>query len=349
MKRVRALLKASVFTLASVIGMSEGRTEPRAPEAPGMSLFVPVRAITPEPGQSPEIAALARAAEGNAPSVDYENWHGTSFGAFLTPKGDFWGDDGGVDVIVHFNAAMLAGRSWQKSHANAVVVSASFGAFGSGPYQEAMADPGRFARMLSEVVAGVEAQKKHKGLHVRRVGIVAWSAGFGAVGRVLSVKKYFDQVDSVVLLDAMQAGYKDPSRGIAQGPDAVSLTGIDPYVRFAREAMAGRKQLVITHTSIVPPEYASTTDAALALVGAVGAPKRLAAEGETDARGMLPKYRVDAGDLHVYGFRGGGPNDHMRHLHLVGDMVRELVVPRWSKRPQSTVVPGGLVATRTDP
>jgi hypothetical protein len=262
-------------------------------------------------------------------TVTYERWHGTSFGAYLAPKGAFWSDDGGIDVVVHFNAAMLAGRSWQASGANAVIVSAAFGSYGSGAYQEAMADPGRFGRMVSEVVASVSAQSKPgMKLHVRHLGLVAWSAGFGAVGRILAVPRYFEQLDSIILLDALQAGYKDPSRGAAQGADHVSLTGLAPYIRFAREAMAGRKQLVVTHTSIVPPQYASTTEAATALAAAVG----VVPHPTNEASGaMLRTYRVDEGGLHLHGFQGAGPGDHMRHLHLVGDVVHEFLVPRWAR------------------
>jgi hypothetical protein len=106
-------------------------------------------------------------------------------------------------------------------------------------------------------------------------------------------------------------------------------------VRFAREALTGKKQLVVTHTSIVPPEYASTTEAALAIVGAVGAHKR--DDSHTTHDGLVRTYRVDDGDLHVHGFKGAGPNDHMRHLHRVGDVVREYLVPRW-QRPGSSLV-----------
>lgn len=284
------------------------------------------------------VAARARSAEAElraavasadpVTSVAYERWHGTSFGAYLAPTGTFWTDDGGIDVVVHFNAAMLAGRSWQTSGANAVIVSAAFGSFGSGAYQEAMADPGRFGRMVSEVVASVAAHRKPgTKLHVRHLGLVAWSAGFGAVGRILAVPRYFDQLDSVILLDALQAGYKDPSRGVGQGADHVSLTGLAPYIRFAREAMAGRKQLVVTHTSIVPPQYASTTEAATALAAAVGA----VLHPTSEARGaMVRTYRVDEGGLHLHGFQGAGPGDHMRHLHLVGDVAHEFLVPRWA-------------------
>ncbi len=318
-------LAAAAFLFSSVACTPRGQGEPQVPAggpAPG------------KPGETSAAAQLRRELE--APPVNYMQWRGTSFGAFLAPRGEFWDEGGGVDVVVHFNAAMMAGKEWTRSHANAVIVSAAFGSFGSGPYQEAMADPGRFGRMLSEVVRGLEAQRRSSApphLHVRKLGLVAWSAGFGAVGRILQVPRYFEKVDSVVLLDAMQAGYKDPARGAGQGPTQVSLTGIEPYIRFAREAKTGKKQMIITHTSIVPPQYASTTDAALALLGAVGVERR--ATEEVNGRNMVLSYRADAGDLHVLGYRGGGPDDHMRHLFMVGDVAREHIVPRWLRKPSA--------------
>lgn len=334
--RLRGPLGAvAAATLAGALAYpASGHTEPMATLAH----------VAPASGARAATASIARAAGGRARSaeaelraavatpqpatVTYDRWHGTSFGAYLAPKGAFWSDDGGIDVVVHFNAAMLAGHSWQASDANAVIVSAAFGSYGSGAYQEAMADPGRFGRMVAEVVASVAAQKKPGvKLHVRHLGLVAWSAGFGAVGRILAVPRYFAQLDSIILLDALQAGYKDPSRGAAQGADHVSLTGLAPYIRFAREAQAGRKQLVVTHTSIVPPQYASTTEAATALASAVGAAPH---EAATSNGGMRRTYRVDEGGLHLHGYQGAGPGDHMRHLQLVGEVVREFLVPRWS-------------------
>jgi hypothetical protein len=46
--------------------------------------------------------------------------------------------------------------------------------------------------------------------------------------------------------------------------------------------------------------------------------------------------RVDARNLHVCGFRGAGPRDHVNHLYLLGESLRSWVAPRW--KPEETVV-----------
>jgi hypothetical protein len=51
---------------------------------------------------------------------------------------------------------------------------------------------------------------------------------------------------------------------------------------------------------------------------------------EINARGTSVSVKADEGGLHVRGFRGAGPQDHFEHLHLIGDVLRSWVVPRWS-------------------
>jgi hypothetical protein len=46
---------------------------------------------------------------------------------------------------------------------------------------------------------------------------------------------------------------------------------------------------------------------------------------------MLLNKRVDTGNLHVRGFRGGGPRDHFQHLYLIGEALMSWVVPRWKR------------------
>jgi hypothetical protein len=46
---------------------------------------------------------------------------------------------------------------------------------------------------------------------------------------------------------------------------------------------------------------------------------------------MLEWYHADSGGLHVRGFRGSGPRDHMDQVHLLGDVMRTFVAPRWTR------------------
>ncbi len=50
---------------------------------------------------------------------------------------------------------------------------------------------------------------------------------------------------------------------------------------------------------------------------------------KTRGDGLVEWYHSDAGSLHVRGYRGDGPKDHLDQLHLLDDLIREHVTPRW--------------------
>lgn len=240
---------------------------------------------------------------------------------YLAPKDGAVHDDGGVDVVFHFNAGQMSEREMRASGARAVFVACGFGQ-GGGGYSAAFAEPSRFGWMMTRLLHSVS---KRKDVHLDHLALVSWSAGFAAVNRILGVPEWFDKTDAVVLLDSIHAPYVD------KNDHTVDTRGIQRFVRFAKEAAAGNKAMVITHTSIVPPGYASTKETTAALLQNVSAAVDLATVNEptSDARGMLLDVQADAGNLHVRGFRGTGPHDHFDHLHLIGDVVRSWLVPRW--------------------
>lgn len=276
-----------------------------------------------------EPAAEVAPAEATIPDVAFEDrWQGVSFGAYLAPKELAISDDGGVDVLFHFHAGQMAERQWRASGANAVVVSAGFG-IGTTPYVEAFRDPSRFGRMLGEVMKSL-GDKHGRKLHAARITLAAWSAGFAAVSRILSIPAYFDRVDTVILNDALHTAYTRTGPG-ALGPglgvERVNVRSLAPFIAFAREAMEGRKAMVMTHSAILPPDYASASEATLALLRELDlSPTET---HETNTRGMEAYYRADKGNLHVMGFKGTQKRDHMNHLYLVGELLRAHAVPRW--------------------
>ena len=332
--RVGAL--AFALALAVLVTSSVAGTTPTTPPTRNaistptpLSTATPASTPTPTPTPTASSTETPSPAAALLPSVEMGHWVGTSFGAYLPPARDFIDADGGVDVVFHFNAAMLAEKSWRRSNLNAVLVSQAFSSFGTGAYADAFADRGRFQRMLDEVLRTIaRAEHRSEPLHARRITLVGWSAGFAAVGAILSVPPYFAMVDSVVLLDGLHAQYNvsDPSEKHAQmGAEKVNVRQLASFIAFAREAAAGSKAMVVTHTSIVPPDYASSTESSRAMLRELGV-----ATHETDdaAFGMKLRYRADAKNLHVLGFHGGGPQDHMQHLHAVGDVVRTFIAPR---------------------
>jgi hypothetical protein len=254
------------------------------------------------------------------PDVDYApEWQKTSFGYYLSPQRDLSKDGGAVDVIFHFHFGREASAAWRTSRTDAVIVSATFG-MASRPYERAMRDPQRFDRMIEEVLLAVAEERHTPPLHVRRLGIVSFSAGFGAVGRILANPSYYERIDALVLLDSIHTAYTRKKR-----PDP---RGIAQYTHFANDAKTGRKVMVVTHSAIVPYGYPSSTQTAGVLLEAIGVPK---VETEiTTKSGMHQLYRADAGSFHAFGFSGKTKKDHMDHLAMVGDIVREYVARRWA-------------------
>lgn len=336
---------ATLCFSGAIAGAHELPPSPDGPDGPDgtreaatltiSSASLPVPASTNVPDVGEAVKAL-----------EWDGWKGVSFGAYLAPKGSAFVDaDGGVDVIFHFHAGQMSTKQMREGTLPAVFVSCGFGT-GSGPYASALADAGRFARMLDEVTAALEKSTGRKGIHVRHLGLASWSAGFAAVGKILGVPRYYDQVDTVVLLDSLHAPYKGivpsdhpdgkcgnpPCPSVAErGADAVDVRAIGSIVRFARDAAEGKKAMVITHSSIIPPDYGSTSETTRALLDAIDVvPQDGGGSEEAFERGMQLLLRADAGNLHVRGFRGRGPRDHFDHLYLIGQVLRSWVVPRWN-------------------
>lgn len=299
---------------------------------------VQVAAAVVEPAASP-----ARIAE----PVEYDSWAGFGVAScsYLAPTNPV-NADGSVDVVWHFHAGQMAARDMKASNARAVFVSCGYG-IGTGGYSSHFDDPNAFGSMMKRLTATIARKAGRSDVHLGHLALASWSAGFAAVNRILGVPEWYEKTDAVLLFDSLHAQYIDSEQdaklkaagrslpSVAQrGADHVDTNMLRRFIRFATDAAAGQKTMVITHSAIVPPDYASTTEATAALLNAVGvAPKQIRTTeigaSEFSNGAMAPAIFADAGNLHVRGFRGYGPHDHFDHLHLIGDAVRTWIVPAW--------------------
>ncbi len=135
------------------------------------------------------------------------------------------------------------------------------GGSGSTAYAKQFSDHELFGSMLRE------AEQK-SGVTFGPVMLTAWSAGHGAIREILSVPQYYDKVDKVLLIDGMHTGYVDGKAG----PQESQLENdhLDIFLKFAQDAVAGRKTMLITHSEIFPGTFASTTETADWLLGKLG-------------------------------------------------------------------------------
>lgn len=268
----------------------------------------------------------------------YRDWSETTFGALLAPSGADWvGPSGGIDLVVQFHGARLVEREWRAVAGGSVVVDADLGGTSSA-FADALSPPGRFDEIIDEVVRSLEGRMGRGDLHARRVAVVAWSAGYAAVERVLANETDLARIDAVILLDGLHAPYVDPVPPGSSEHGAVFRHLVDeaplaPFIRFAAAATRGEKLLVVTHSSIDAPDYASTTETAFAVAHAVDA--RVTEASGRAPSGMWRSDASDARDFHVRGFWGASPSDHVEHLHLVDDVVAEFLAPRWRERSEA--------------
>jgi hypothetical protein len=277
------------------------------------------------PNVGAEASAVERVNPCNTPDPGfggYEQWsRRSSLGQMLLPRRGGVGAGGQFDMAVHFHGHEGARKAWVPVMNGPVLVGISLG-IGSGAYESAFRDEKAFPNLIESVETGVAEHAGRKSARARRIALTAWSAGYGAVRAILSQPGSRERIDSVILLDGLHCDY-------AGG--GLERKSLEPFVRFAREAAKGRRLMVVSHSSIVPPGYASTTETANYLIGALGGKPRPARARASDPFGLALTSRFDQRDFHVRGYAGKAEPDHCAHLGLLGDVLKVHLVPRWSK------------------
>lgn len=183
------------------------------------------------------------------------------------------------------------------------VVTVQAGA-GSGSYVRLFQDPTRFLSL----VASAESASH---LHFSQIALGGWSAGCGALRQVLLDPASYAKVHRVLCIDGVHTGYTHGTPGPLESD--IDASNLDIWLRFGRDAMAGKKRLIITHSEIFPGTFASTTETADWLLREWGlTPHPVARFGPMGTQ-MLS--RVSAGGLTVIGLAGNSAPDHVDELH----------------------------------
>jgi len=230
---------------------------------------------------------------------------------FVTPHVN---PDRPVPLLIHFH-----GAPWLIEHhvahnlPGAALITVQLGA-GSSAYSRPFEQADLFQALVDE--AGRELKLKRGWSSITLSG---FSAGYGAVRRILGHPEYFALVNNMLLLDGMHASYVPEGKLLADG-GAIDPAGLDVFVKFAREAVAGRKGFVFTHSEIFPGTYASTTECADYLLAQLGLRRR--AGLRPGPLGMQQLSAVDAGGFHLRGYAGNSAPDHVDHLQAMAAWFR---------------------------
>jgi hypothetical protein len=140
---------------------------------------------------------------------------------------------------------------------------------------------------------------------------MSFSAGFGGVRELLKQPESVDQIDAIIMADSIYAGF------VGEMEDRkVNSSHMEPFLSFAKQAVAGRKQMIISHTQLFTPEYASTKETAAWLIDGLSG-KRIHARKEHPG-GMVEWSHFQQGRFHVLEFEGETGEEHMKHLRHIG-------------------------------
>jgi hypothetical protein len=237
-------------------------------------------------------------------------------GELFVPTG-FQVGEGGYDLTLHLHgAAWAAERNLVQARQPGVLVTVVLPGL-SDVYTRKFREPGVFTRILEETRSRLAALAGAKQPHLAHLVVTSFSAGFGGVRELLKDPAAFERIDALVMADSIHAGFTGDPAGRQVNPEQM-----EGFLRFARAAVDGRKCLIISHSRIQPPNYASTTETADYLLQTLGGSRE--SVSATWPGDLALESRFRRGRLEVYGFSGDTGPDHMKHLQQLWTLLERV-------------------------
>lgn len=168
-----------------------------------------------------------------------------------------------------------------------------------------------FERIVGDVEAAI-GKRTSSPARAGHVALSAWSAGFVGIEAILA-QPASREIDAVILIDGLHAPRNDRAAFEAQ---------LKPFVDYAARAAAGERFMLISHSSIDPADFASTTESAHYLISTQGGKPQ--AVRRRDALGLELVEYFTRGNLHVRGYAGNDKADHCAQLGVLRDAFAAL-------------------------
>ena len=122
--------------------------------------------------------------------------------------------------------------------------------------------------------------------------------------------------------DNSVANRRNPSRPphrVTYGQKTTDEMG-EVWLQLARDAIAGKKRAIVTHSEIFPGTFASTTETADWLLRELGVPRRAMLEWGPMKTQILSE--ASDGAFRLVGFAGNSAPDHVDQLHSLPELLR---------------------------
>ena len=219
-----------------------------------------------------------------------------------------------MPLLVHFHGAAWVVETAAAKDGRWGVISVETGE-GADVYSRQFSDHALFGKMLDEA-------SRKTGIHFGAIVLSAWSAGYGAIREILEVPADYRRVDKVLLIDGLHTNYAAGKPGTAESALDADHLGI--FLKFARDAVARSKTMVIIHSEILPGTYASTTETADWLLGRLKLTRSPVSRPAPGPMGMREMSEVRAGKFRVMGYAGKTAEDHVAQFESLPWQLRLL-------------------------
>ncbi len=196
---------------------------------------------------------------------------------------------------------------------NRVAVISELAGNGSGVYSRLFEDPQRFLKLVKEAET-----KGHR--RFPKVILGGWSAGCGALRQILKSPDSYARINSVICIDGVHTDYAEGKPGPAES--SLDDSNMQAWLHLGRDAMAGRKRFMLTHSEIFPGTYASTTETADFLLKQLGIKQRPVLKW--GPMGMQQLSEASRGKFLMLGYAGDSAPDHVDQLHSLATWLKWL-------------------------
>jgi hypothetical protein len=273
----------------------------------------PTNWTTARPGFQYSLSAAERGgvnpcAAQAADTSTFDDWAPLTKGRFIAPREGALDASGHFDLVLHFHGDDPVLRELVHSQQKLVLYSLTLDP--SQSYAPLFSGSGLFDSIVQQIEQSLSESRGSEG-HVDHLAVSAWSAGFTAISAILAQPES-SRVDAVVLIDGLHA---------PRQADLLELQ-LRPFVEYARSAAAGERFMLVTHSSIDPPDFASTTESAHHLIASLeGRPQ---AVRRKDALGLQLIEFFTRDNFHVRGYAGNDKADHCAQLALLRDAFTAL-------------------------
>ncbi len=184
---------------------------------------------------------------------------------------------------------------------------------GSGVYARAFAEPARLLTLIGEAEAKM-------GVKFDAVTLGGWSAGCAAIREITKSAEAYARVSRFLCIDGIHTGYLEGKPGPQES--ALETPNVEAYLPLLRDAIAGMKSVVITHSEIFPGTFASTTETADWLLQQLGLKRKPVARWGPMGTQQLSEVRK--GKLLLRGYAGNSAPDHVDQLHSLSEYLKWL-------------------------